>query len=49
MALLEGNYENLELPDNFKDEFPASITVAQSVAAWKHIVNYQEENKLSNK
>ena len=48
MVLVEGDYENLQLPDHFKDEFPDTITVAQTAAAWKHIVDYQKENKLTN-
>jgi len=48
MVLVEGNYDNLQLPENFKDDFPDTITVAQTVATWKHIVDYQKENKLTN-
>jgi len=28
---------------HFRDEFPGSITLAQSVAVWKHIVRYQKK------
>ena len=28
---------------HFQDEFPDSITLAQSVAVWKHIVRYQKK------
>ena len=48
MVVVEDKYENLQLPDHFKDEFPDTITVAQTAAAWKHIVDYQKENKLTN-
>lgn len=30
------------IPSNFKDEFPESITVGQSVATWKVVVFYQQ-------
>jgi len=29
----------------FEEEFPESITVDQVVAAWKHIVDFQENIK----
>jgi len=28
---------------DFQDEFPDSITLAQSVVVWKHIVRYQSK------
>ena len=38
-------FEGLDLPAQFFDEFPDSITLDQTVAVWKHIVFYQERLK----
>ena len=42
---LEVFLERNGLPEvkHFRDEFPDSITLAQSVAVWKHIVRYQKK------
>ena len=41
---LEAFQERNSLPEikDFHDEFPGSITLAQAVAVWKHIVWYQK-------
>ena len=38
-------FEGLDLPAQFCDEFPESITLDQTVAVWKHIIFYQERLK----
>ena len=38
-------FEYLQLDSRFADVFPDSITIAQTVAVWKHIVHYQERLK----
>jgi len=42
---LEGFLERNSLPEieHFRKEFPNSITLSQSVAAWKYIVRYQKK------
>jgi len=42
---LEVFLERNNLPEikHFQDGFPKSITLAQSVAVWKHIVRYQKK------
>ena len=42
-AFLEHN--NLTPIPRFADEFPDSITLAQTVAVWKYIIQYQDRQK----
>ena len=42
-AFLECN--NLTPIPRFAEEFPDSITLAQTVAVWKHIIQLQERQK----
>ena len=42
METYQAQTEQKQLPQ-FSNEFPDSITVDQAVAAWKHIVLYQEK------
>ena len=41
-VLTQDLYKGLDIPEEFEEHFPGDITVSQAVAAWKHIVNYQE-------
>ena len=36
---------NLHLIPQFAEEFPEDITLAQTTAVWKYIVEYQERQK----
>ena len=38
-------FEGLDLPAQFFEDFPDSITLDQTVAVWKYIVFYQERLK----
>ena len=42
-VLAEDMFSHLDLDPQFFDKFPASITLDQTVAAWKHIVVYQDK------
>ena len=42
-AFLDQN--DLQPIPHFVGEFPEEITVAQTIAAWKYIVEYQERQK----
>lgn len=44
-VLVDDSFKNLDLPAEFEDKFPGSITIDQTVAVWKHIVHYQEKIK----
>ena len=39
------NYELEELPPQFEEQFPQTITVGQAVATWKAIVFYQQQHE----
>ena len=44
-VIVEGPFEHLEMDPQFAEEFPDTITLAQTVAVWKHIVDYQDRLK----
>ena len=44
-VIVADQFEHLQLDSRFYDVFPDSITIAQTVAVWKHIVHYQERLK----
>lgn len=41
-VITAGQFEHFDIEDYFKDEFPESVTLDQTVAVWKHIVLYQK-------
>ena len=43
--IVEDQFKHLDVEEHFYDEFPESITLDQTVAVWKHIVEYQERLK----
>ena len=45
-VLVEDQFKHLDMEEHFSKEFPGTITLDQTVAAWKHIVQYQERQKL---
>ena len=47
VGVLDVHLEQNGLPiiDKFADEFPDTITLGQTIAAWKFIVQYQEKQK----
>jgi hypothetical protein len=43
--IVEEQFKHLDVEGHFYQEFPGSITLDQTVAAWKHVVDYQKELK----
>ena len=46
--LVEDHFKHLGIDsETFSAKFPQTITLDQTIAVWKHIVHYQEEQKHS--
>lgn len=43
--IVEDQFKHLDVEEHFYDEFPETVTLDQTVAVWKHIVEYHERLK----